>query len=151
VGGTNPDAVFGEGAEVFKRRSEAVHGGVVVGSLGLIFPLCSGRPRGRRDDRRALAFRLPPLMIVEKNRGQLLTHVPLYVVGQHAKEHVPFDALVVFEPDAPWSYWDWGAMTAELEAGFGRPIDLVEKRSVVNPHRRHHILSNRRIIHHHAA
>jgi len=61
------------------------------------------------------------------------------------------DVLVVFDEDAPWSYWDWGAMSAELEQIFGRPVDLVEKRSVVNPYRRHHILTNRRIIHRHAA
>ena len=61
------------------------------------------------------------------------------------------DVLVVFEPDAPWSYWEWGAMTAELEAIFARPVDLVEKRSVVNPYRRHHILTHRRIIHRHVA
>jgi uncharacterized protein len=58
------------------------------------------------------------------------------------------DVLVVFEPDAPWSYWDWAAMTGELEAIFARPVDLVEKRSIVNPYRRHHILTNRRILHH---
>ncbi len=61
------------------------------------------------------------------------------------------DVLVVFEKDAPWSYWEWGAMTAELSVIFGRAVDLVEKRSVVNPYRRHHILTHRRIIHHHAA
>jgi uncharacterized protein len=61
------------------------------------------------------------------------------------------DVLVVFEEDAPWSYWDWGRMTAELEAIFGRRVDLVEKRSIINPFRRHHILTNRRIIHRHAA
>jgi hypothetical protein len=61
------------------------------------------------------------------------------------------DVLVEFEPDAPWSYWDWGPMTEQLETIFGRPVDLVEKRSVVNPYRRHHILTSRRIIHPHAA
>jgi uncharacterized protein len=61
------------------------------------------------------------------------------------------DVLVVFEPDAPWSYWEWATMTAELEAIFSRPVDLVEKRSVENPYRRHHILTNRRIIHRDAA
>lgn len=61
------------------------------------------------------------------------------------------DVLAVFDPEAPWSYWDWGAMTAELEATFGRPVDLVEKRSLSNPFRRHHILSTRRIIYPHAA
>lgn len=65
--------------------------------------------------------------------------------------HSDVDVLVVFEADAPWSYWDWGAMTAQLETIFGRSVDLVEKRSVVNPYRRHHILTTRRIIYRHAA
>ncbi len=61
------------------------------------------------------------------------------------------DVLVEFEAGAPWSYWDWGAMTEELTAIFGRPVDLVEKRSVANPYRRRHILANRRVLHFHAA
>jgi hypothetical protein len=61
------------------------------------------------------------------------------------------DVLVVFAPDAPWSYWDWGSMTEQLEAIFCRRVDLVEKRSLVNPYRRHRILTTRRIIHRHAA
>ncbi len=61
------------------------------------------------------------------------------------------DVLVTFAPDAPWSYWDWGAMTEELEAIFGRRVDLVELRSLVNPYRLDHILNHRRIIHQDAA
>lgn len=61
------------------------------------------------------------------------------------------DVLVVFSDDAPWSYWDWAPMTDELSRIFGRPVDLVEKRSVVNPYRRHHILTNRRVIHNNAS
>ncbi len=61
------------------------------------------------------------------------------------------DVLVVFEDGAPWTYWDWGAMSEQLAAVFGRPVDLVEKRSVVNPYRRQHILANRQVIHRHAA
>ncbi len=61
------------------------------------------------------------------------------------------DVLVVFEDGAPWTYWDWGAMSDQLATVFGRPVDLVEKRSVVNPYRRQHILANRQIIHRHAA
>lgn len=61
------------------------------------------------------------------------------------------DVLVVFEDGAPWTYWDWGAMSDQLSAIFGRPVDLVEKRSVRNPYRRKHILSNRQVIHRHAA
>jgi predicted nucleotidyltransferase len=61
------------------------------------------------------------------------------------------DVLVVFDQDASWSYWDWGPMSDELAAIFGRPVDLVERRSVVNPYRRHRILTTRQIIHRHAA
>jgi len=61
------------------------------------------------------------------------------------------DVLVVFEAAAPWSYWDWGAMTDQLQAIFGGCVDLVEKRSLENPYRRHHILTTRRIIHGYAA
>lgn len=73
------------------------------------------------------------------------------VLGDDFRPESDVDVLVVFEKDAPWSYWDWGAMTSELAVIFGRPIDLVEKRSVVNPFRRHHILTNRRVIYRHAA
>ncbi|MEX0744336.1 MAG: nucleotidyltransferase family protein [Phycisphaeraceae bacterium] len=61
------------------------------------------------------------------------------------------DVLVVFDKDAPWSYWDWATMTDELAHIFGRPVDLVERRSVVNPYRRAHILNSREVIHQDAA
>lgn len=73
------------------------------------------------------------------------------VLGDEFRPDSDVDVLVVFEDGAPWSYWDWDAMTEQLAAIFGRPVDLVEKRSVVNPYRRQHILANRRIIHPHAA
>lgn len=56
------------------------------------------------------------------------------------------DVLVSFEPDAPWSYFDWADMTEELQAIFGRDIDLVEKESLRNPYRRHSILSGRKVL-----
>lgn len=56
------------------------------------------------------------------------------------------DVLVTFEPNDPWSYWDWPAMTDELEAMFGRKVDLVEKKTVTNPFRRHRILTTKRVI-----
>ncbi len=56
------------------------------------------------------------------------------------------DVLVSFEPGAPWSYWDWPTMCAELETVFGRPIDLVEREALKNPFRRHQILSTRQVI-----
>jgi predicted nucleotidyltransferase len=57
------------------------------------------------------------------------------------------DVLVTFEPGAPWSYWEWPAMIEELEAIFGRPVDLLEAATVRNPFRRHKIMATRRVIH----
>lgn len=56
------------------------------------------------------------------------------------------DVLVSFEPDAPWSYFEWGDMTEELQTIFGREVDLVEKESLRNPYRRHSILSSRQVL-----
>lgn len=61
------------------------------------------------------------------------------------------DVLVAFDPGAPWSYWEWPRMMEELEAIFHRPVDLVEKRSVRNPYRRHRILTSREVLYDAAA
>jgi predicted nucleotidyltransferase len=59
------------------------------------------------------------------------------------------DLLVVFE-DPHRSFGPWGGelqdMRNELEAMFGRKVDLVEKRLVKNPFRRHRILTTRQVI-----
>ena len=56
------------------------------------------------------------------------------------------DVLVTFEPGAPWSLWDLSRMRTELEALFGREVDLVEKGALRNPFRRRAILANQRVI-----
>ena len=56
------------------------------------------------------------------------------------------DVVVTFEPDAPWSLYDWAEMTDELKAIFGREVDLVEKAGLRNPFRRHAILTSRKVI-----
>lgn len=56
------------------------------------------------------------------------------------------DVLVTFEPEAPWSLWDLSAMRQELAEIFGRDVDLVEKKGLRNPFRRHAILSSQRLI-----
>ena len=56
------------------------------------------------------------------------------------------DVLVSFEPNDPWSYWDWPDMIDELEAFFGRKVDFVEKEALRNPYRRHEILKKREIV-----
>lgn len=55
------------------------------------------------------------------------------------------DVLVDFQPDAQWGFQQWLEMNRELEAVFGRQVDLVERRLVEgskNYIRRKHILSH---------
>ena len=56
------------------------------------------------------------------------------------------DVLVEFLPNDPWSYWDWPDMMQELEAVFGRKVDLVPKGGLRNPFRRHEILTTREVV-----
>jgi len=56
------------------------------------------------------------------------------------------DVLVTFEPDAPWSLWDLSSMRWELEEMFGRAVDLVEKKGLRNPFRRHAILTTQQVF-----
>jgi predicted nucleotidyltransferase len=56
------------------------------------------------------------------------------------------DVLVTFAPDVPWSFFDWIDMMGELEAIFGRPVDLVARDGLRNPFRRHEILTTREVI-----
>ncbi|GIW01459.1 nucleotidyltransferase family protein [Roseiflexus sp.] len=56
------------------------------------------------------------------------------------------DVLVVFDESASWSLFDLVHAQQELERMFERPVDLVEKKAVRNPFRRHHILHNREVI-----
>jgi uncharacterized protein len=54
------------------------------------------------------------------------------------------DVLVSFPPDASWRFYDLVSMKEELEAIFGRPVDLIEKRLVESSEnyiRRKHILN----------
>ena len=53
------------------------------------------------------------------------------------------DVLVDFEKDAQWSLLDWVDMIEDLRGVFGREVDLVEKQGLVNPFRRHSILTTR--------
>ncbi len=59
------------------------------------------------------------------------------------------DVMVAFEPGAEGITFDnLPDMLDELRSIFdGRRIDLVERRLITNPFKRHHMLTNRRIIH----
>ena len=56
------------------------------------------------------------------------------------------DVLVSFEPGVPWSLWDLVEMQEQLGAILKRRVDLIEKKGLRNPYRRHEILSTRRIV-----
>ena len=56
------------------------------------------------------------------------------------------DVLVSPGSEARWSLYDWVDMRRELEVMFGRPVDLVSRRALRNPYRRHTILGSSRVI-----
>ena len=56
------------------------------------------------------------------------------------------DVLVVYDENAGWDLWDHLHAQEELKRLLGREVDLVEKRAVTNPFRRHHILTNLEIV-----
>jgi len=57
------------------------------------------------------------------------------------------DVLVELAPGHGLSLFDWVEMIDELEVIFGREVDLVSKRGLRNPFRKHRILTTREIIH----
>jgi predicted nucleotidyltransferase len=56
------------------------------------------------------------------------------------------DVLVTFEDAAPWTTFDLVQMQEELQPLFGRPVDLVELKSITNPFRRHAILQGKQVF-----
>ncbi len=68
------------------------------------------------------------------------------VLREDFRKTSDIDVLVTFAPDAEHSLFDLGAMQQELEAMFGRPVDLVEKAGLRNPFRSQAILRNREVI-----
>jgi uncharacterized protein len=56
------------------------------------------------------------------------------------------DILVSFTDDAHWSLYDWVDMQEDLKGIIGRQVDLVEKKGLHNPFRRHAILTTKQVI-----
>jgi uncharacterized protein len=56
------------------------------------------------------------------------------------------DVLISFEPEVPWSLFDYMDMREELRDILGREVDLLEISGLRNPFRRQKILSTRRVI-----
>jgi predicted nucleotidyltransferase len=56
------------------------------------------------------------------------------------------DVMVTFEKDTRWTLFDFVDMQDELTQVFGRRADLLSKRALKNPLRRHEILSTARVL-----
>jgi len=56
------------------------------------------------------------------------------------------DVLVELQPDHGLSLYDWVDMIEELEAIFGRKVDLVAKGGLKNPFRRREILRTAEVV-----
>jgi predicted nucleotidyltransferase len=56
------------------------------------------------------------------------------------------DVLVEFEDAYHPGFRGWNDMVEELEAVFGRRVDVVQKELIVNPYRRRHILQHQYVL-----
>ena len=57
------------------------------------------------------------------------------------------DVMIEFEPNFPWSLYEWIDMIDELSEIFGRKVDLTSKDGLRNPYRRKEILRTCEVIH----
>ena len=67
-------------------------------------------------------------------------------LGDDFRPDSDVDVLVVLQDDAAWNLFDHMKAEEELKQIFGREVDLVEKKAIRNPFRRHHILSHYEVI-----
>ena len=56
------------------------------------------------------------------------------------------DFLVSFQPETEYDLFDLIEMKDELEARYGRSVDLIEKEALRNPWRKREILKTREVI-----
>lgn len=90
---------------------------------------------------------IPKKKIADFCRRWKITEFALFgsILRDDFRSNSDIDVLVTFAPEAAWKFYDRMEMKEELEAMFGHPVDLVEKRLVessANYIRRKHILSH---------
>jgi uncharacterized protein len=89
--------------------------------------------------------------VVEFCRRWKITEFALFgsILRNDFRPDSDIDVLVTFAPDTSWRFYDLVSMKEELEAMFGRSVDLIEKRLVESSEnyiRRKHILDHMEII-----
>ena len=56
------------------------------------------------------------------------------------------DVMLKFKPGFGFTFENTPEIQDELEAMFGRPVDVIEKGAITNPFRRHAILSSYQVV-----
>ena len=56
------------------------------------------------------------------------------------------DVMLKFQPGRGFTFENTPAIYEELEAMFGRPVDVIEKGRIGNPFRRHAIMSSYQVV-----
>jgi predicted nucleotidyltransferase len=90
----------------------------------------------------------PPERIEAFCRKWKITEFALFgsILTDEFRPDSDVDVLVTFAEDARWTLFDVGDMREELREIFGREVDLVNKKALRNPFRKHHILSHKRVF-----
>jgi len=91
---------------------------------------------------------LPKEQIVDFCRKWKIKELAIFgsALGDDFKPESDIDVLVVFDDSAEWSLFDYMHAEEELKKLIGRKVDLVEKKAIRNPFRRHHILNHSEVI-----
>jgi predicted nucleotidyltransferase len=81
----------------------------------------------------SIAIEIPKEQLREFCRKWKVTEFALFgsvTRPEEFREDSDVDVLARFEPDAPWTLFDWVHMEDELARIFGRAVDLVERQAV---------------------
>jgi predicted nucleotidyltransferase len=91
---------------------------------------------------------LPTQQITDFCRKWKITEFALFgsILRDDFRPDSDVDVLIEFAENAGWSLFDWVDMIDELKSIFKRDVDLVSKRGLRNPFRRHAILTTREVI-----
>lgn len=97
------------------------------------------------------ALHISSEQIIAYCRRWKITELALFgsVLRKDFRPDSDIDVLVAFSDDAHWTLFDQVEMQEELEALFGRDVDVVSKRAIEhsrNTLRRHDILSSAKVI-----
>jgi predicted nucleotidyltransferase len=98
-----------------------------------------------------MKFNLPNERIAEFCRKWKVAEFALFgsVLRDDFRPDSDVDVLLTFAPDSRVSLFDFVDMQDELEAAFGRRVDVVSRRGVElseNPYRRSSILDSARVV-----